>query len=72
MSNIYFKTKTAVNTDASMFSSGLTLVEAAGFEPVAFCSGGRRSIPNATLCQTELCLDNFNKLDYTTKDFLEQ
>ena len=29
----------------SLFSSGFILVPPAGFEPAAFCSGGRRSIP---------------------------
>ena len=55
MSNIYFKTKTAVNTDASMFSSGLTLVEAAGFEPVAFASRTQRS---AKLSYASITLTN--------------
>ena len=32
------KTKTAEITEISMFSSGLNMVEAAGFEPVAFAS----------------------------------
>ena len=75
MSNIYFKTKTAVNADVSMFSSGLTLVEAAGFEPVAFASRTQRStklshIPFSANIIIIVQLHNFGKYFFRfAKDF---